>query len=94
MTADTLKNTGRFLYQIYDNLDSRTRYMVDDVLYNTYLVGNILRARDNLEYYDAYLERHNMDWTDVKRHKVNLGVGEVANAGVSFVSSNLRKLYR
>ena len=55
-------------------------------------IGPIIKAQDNWNYINDYMENRGLSWSDVKypSRLGNSGAGGV----VSFVSSNIEKLYR
>lgn len=78
---------------MYSNLDSKSRYFFDDVLRETRLIGPWLKAQDKIQYAEDYLHNTGMDWSDIKYHKLDIGVGAAVGSTVNFVSSNVMRLY-
>lgn len=57
------------------------------------VVGSAFRAVDNYRYITDYMRNSGLDWSDVKYPTRLTGAGS-AGGVVSFVSSNIKNLYR
>lgn len=91
------RNAQQALYDVMGNPDSdlyvewtaKLRYLGA----NMPVVGDIVRAQDNWNYWSDYLENRGMSWSDVLYPSRLSGAGSGYGA-VSFVSSNIERLYR
>lgn len=79
---------------LYNNMDSKSKYFIDDVGLNMPVLGAWLKAQNNIDYAEDYLRNTGMDWSDIKYHKLDLGLGSAVGGTVNFVSSNVASLYK
>lgn len=85
---------AQMLMGIYNNLDARSQYIVDDIVRSLPVVGGIARSFDTVSYYDDYLKNIGKGYDYIKYHKANLGVGSATMGITNFVSSNISSLYK
>lgn len=57
------------------------------------VLGSAVRAIDNHRYINDYMRNSGLDWSDVRYPSRLIGAGS-AGGVVSFVSSNIKNLYR
>lgn len=58
------------------------------------LYGDVLSARDNVNYIQDYLDNTGQNWSDIKYPgRINLGLNAVVRQGTNFVSDNIKHLY-
>lgn len=57
------------------------------------VIGSVFRAIDNHRYITDYMRNTGLSWSDVRYPTRLIGAGSASGA-VSFVSSNIKNLYR
>lgn len=72
-----------------EDLYAKTKFYFADVP----VVGSVVRAFDQSNYYSDYMRNRGLSWSDAQYPSLMRGSGGVG-AGMSFVSSNIEKLYR
>ena len=78
---------------LYDNLDSRSKYIVDTTLGGLPFVGGVFRSMDNVRYMDDYLRNRGMSYSDILYPNRTAGA-QGLGASMNFVSKNIVRLYR
>lgn len=77
---------------------SRNQYYAQAVLSGIVApYGAWYKARDSIQYTDDYLSNRNLQYSDIRYPSRTSGFSDVsylANAGMNFVSDNVRRLYK
>lgn len=74
-------------------MDSRTRYIMEAVIGGAIApVGAYYEARDSMKWMDDYVSNRGLSYSDIKYPALTRGYRAIG-AGVSFVSSNIKRLY-
>ncbi len=62
------------------------------------VIGSAIRGFDNMRYMDDYLSNRGLDWSDVRYPSRSPGgysdLGNATSSAVSFVSGNIKHLYK
>lgn len=80
------------LFDIYDNLDGKYRYMLQTTVAGLPVIGDIYRSYDNMRYMEDYIRNRGLSWDDIKyptRTQGMQGVGSTLN----YLSKNIYRLY-
>ena len=73
-------------------VDARTEYMARSMLTGVPVLGDFLKAQDRMAYMDDYLRNRGLNYNDIRYPTLTMG-GSMGGM-VSYVSSNIRRLYR
>lgn len=57
------------------------------------VIGDFIRSRDNWNYINDYMSNRGLSWSDVRYPSRVVGAS-TSGYGLSFVSSNIEKLYK
>lgn len=75
--------------------DAKMKYQATSILAGLPVIGNALRSYDDFRYMSDYVENRGISWTSIKYPtRTVAGVNTTFGSGVSFVSSNIKRLYR
>lgn len=75
--------------------NAKMQYQARSILAGLPVIGNALRSYDDLQYMTDYIENRGLSWTSIKYPTRTIGgVNTTFGSGVSFVSSNIKRLYR